>query len=164
MIYEIEKQKTIIDQLKYLSNYRKDKIVKQFIENYLYWANDYEKYCIQKYFYKKNIKEVKPTAKNLKIKLFPITNKKIVKKIARKEKRMKKKQIANFTKTIKKIKKGDQIKIEESPFKDLIGTFISYDKNNQKNTVILKLFEQDEAIEIEERFKIVRSDKVETKN
>lgn len=69
----LESRDNIIDQLKLLREYKGTKFVDIYIEDYLeLWSNEYEAYCIKKYYYDMDVQEVEPTAKTLNITLYKI--------------------------------------------------------------------------------------------
>ena len=144
----LESRDNIIDQLKLLKEYKKTKAVDTYIKEYLeLWANEYEAYCIKKYYYDMDVKEVKPNAKTLGITLY---------KISFKEKASKQDKSTGYTKSIKKVKKGDKIKILDGPYKNQIGIVNSFDKNSFKVFVTISLFEEKFAIEHDGKFKKIR--------
>ena len=122
----LESRDNIIDQLKLLREYKGTKFVDIYIEDYLeLWSNEYEAYCIKKYYYDMDVQEVEPTAKTLNITLYKIFFKDI------EEKQEKVKQKA-YMKAIKNAKKGDKVKILDGPFENQFGILDSFDKDNLK--------------------------------
>ena len=142
----LESRDNIIEQLKLLKQYKEDKIVDTYIKDYLeFWANKYEAYCIQKYYYDMEVSEVEPTAKSLNITLYKIS----FMDIERKQEKSKQK---SYLKAIKNIKKGDKVKILDGPFEELIGIVNSFDIDNLKIFVTICLFDKKYDIEHDGKF------------
>lgn len=146
----LESRNNIIDQLKLLREYKGTKAVDIYIEDYLeLWANAYEAYCIEKYYYDMDVEELKPTAKTLNITLYKIFFKDI------KEKQDKAKQ-KEYMKAIKNAKKGDKVKILDGPFENQFGILDSFDKDNLKILVTINLYDKKYDIEHDGRFEIIK--------
>lgn len=154
----LNQKDNLIDQIKLLKKHKEDKIIDTYIKDYLeLWSNRYEEYCIKKYYYDMDIKEVKPTAKNLNITLYKIYFQDI-------EKKQEQERIKNYKKTIKKAKEGDKVKLLDGPFKDLIGIIKSFDIDNLTLFVTISLFEEKYDIEHNGNFEIIKEDKNAKKN
>lgn len=148
----------IIEQLKVLREYRNDKDVNDYIENYLsFGPSEYVCYCINKYFYDLDIEKIEPNAKNLRTELMEIYIPSLVKKQERKRER-------EYRKSIKKVKCGDVIKITEGPFAGMSGVLESFDKESKNMVVGIELFGEKITCEYSDAFEIVKGDKNEKKN
>lgn len=146
----LESRDNIIDQLKLLREYKGTKFVDIYIEDYLeLWSNEYEAYCIKKYYYDMDVQEVEPTAKTLNITLYKIFFKDI------EEKQEKAKQKA-YMKAIKNAKKGDKVKILDGPFENQFGILDSFDKDNLKILVAINLYDEKYDIEHDGKFEIIK--------
>jgi len=149
----LESRDNIIDQLKLLKEYKGTKVVDTYIEDYLeLWSNEYEAYCIQKYYYDMDVLEVEPTAKSLNITLYRIS----FRDIERKQEKAKKK---SYMKAIRKVKKGDKVKILDGPFENQVGTVNSFDIDNLKIFVTVYLFEEKYDIEHDGKFEKIKEHK-----
>ena len=149
----LESRDNIIDQLKLLKEYKGTKIVDNYIKDYLdLWSNEYEAYCIQKYYYDMDIQEVEPTAKSLNITLYSVYFKDI-------ELKKEKEEQKSYAKAIKNIKKGDKVKILDGPFENQIGIVNSFDIDNLKIFVTIYLFEEKYDIEHDGKFEKIKEEK-----
>jgi len=148
----LESRDNIIDQLKLLKEYRGTKVVDTYIEDYLELrSNEYEAYCIQKYYYDMDVQEVKPTAKSLNITLYKICFRDI-------ERKQEKAKLKRYIKAIKKIKKGDKVKILDGPFENQVGIVNSYDIDNMRLFVTICLFEEKYDIEHDGKFEKIKEE------
>lgn len=146
----LESKDNIIDQLKLLKEHKEDKFVDTYIKDYFeLWANEYEAYCIKKYYYDMDVLEVEPTAKTLNITLYKIFFADI------EEKQEKDKQKV-YMKAIKNAKKGDKVKILDGPFENQVGVLDSFDKDNLKIFVTLYIFDEKCHVEHDGKFKIIK--------
>ena len=146
----LESRDNIIDQLKLLREYKGTKAVDIYIEDYLeLWANAYEAYCIEKYYYDMDVEELKPTAKTLNITLYKI----FIKDIEEKQDKAKRKA---YMKAIKNAKKGDKVKILDGPFENQYGILDSFDKDNLKILVTINLYNEKYDIEHDGKFEIIK--------
>jgi len=68
----LEKKDNLIDQIKLLKKNYQDIEVKKYVENYMKKSPIYIKYCLKKYYYDLDVKEVKPSVKTLGISLYKI--------------------------------------------------------------------------------------------
>lgn len=151
----LESKNNIIAQLKLLKEYKGTKFVDTYIEDYLeLWSNEYEAYCIQKYYYDMDVQEVEPTAKSLNITLYRIS----FRDIERKQEKTKQK---SYMKAIKDVKKGDKIKILDGPFENQIGTLNSFDIDNLRIFVTIYLFGEKYDIEHNGKFEKIKDDESE---
>ena len=148
----------IINQLIILRKHKNDRAVNDYIENYLsFEPSDYVCYCINKYFYDLDVEEVKPNAKNLRIKLMKVYIPSLVKKQERKREK-------EYRKSIKKAKCGDVVKITEGPFSGMCGVLESFDKETKNMVVNLEIFGEKISCECSDAFVIVKGVKNEKKN
>ena len=146
----LESRDNIIDQLKLLREYKGTKFVDIYIEDYLeLWSNEYEAYCIKKYYYDMDVQEVEPTAKTLNITLYKI----FFKDIEEKQEKVKQK---SYMKAIKNAKKGDKVKILDGPFENQFGILDSFDKDNLKILVAINLYDEKYDIEHDGKFEIIK--------
>lgn len=143
----------LIEQLKLLKEYKGTKVVDTYIKDYLeLWANEYETYCINKYYYDMDVIEVEPTAKSLNIILYRISFRDI-------ERKQEKAKQESYKKAIKNIKKGDKVKILDGPFENQIGIVNSFDIDNMKIFVTIILFEEKYDIEHDGKFEKIKEEK-----
>ena len=148
----LESRNNIIDQLKLLKEYKGTKYVDTYIKEYLeLWSNEYEAYCIQKYYYDMDVKEVEPNAKSLNITLYRISFRET-------ESKQEKDKQNGYAKSIKK---NDKIKILDGPFKNQIGIVNSFDRDNSKIFVTISLFEEKFNIEYDGKFEKIKEAKSE---
>lgn len=148
----LDSKDSIIDQIKLLKERKGNKNIDNFVEHYLLWANQYETYCINKYYYDMDVEEVKPTAKSLNIKLYKIYFPSL-------EKKQEQKKQKTHLKAIKKCQKGDKVKILDGPFENLIGTITSFDEYNLKLFLTIELFDGNYEIEHDGKFELIKEDK-----
>lgn len=149
----LESRDNLIDQLKLLKEHKGDKMVDTYIQDYLeHWSNEYEAYCIKKYYYDMDVMEVEPTAKSLHITLYRIS----FRDIERKQEKAKQK---SYMKAIKQVKKGDKVKLLDGPFENQIGTVNSFDIDNMKIFVTLYLFDEKCDVEHDGKFEKVKEEK-----
>ncbi len=148
----LESRNNIIDQLKLLKEYKGTKYVDTYIKEYLeLWSNEYEAYCIQKYYYDMDVKEVEPNAKSLNITLYRISFRET-------ESKQEKDKQNGYAKSVKK---NDKIKILDGPFKNQIGIVNSFDRDNSKIFVTISLFEEKFNIEYDGKFEKIKEAKSE---
>lgn len=148
----IDSTDNLIEQIILLKKHKGTKSIDNYIEKYLTRANEYTTYCIQKYYYDLEVKVVKPTAKSLNIKLYPIRDR----ALERKQEKIQEKQ---KIKSIKKIKEGDKIQILDGPFKDFVGIVKSVNKKELIIIVTLELFGELCDVEHLGEFKLYKEDK-----
>ena len=144
----------LIDQIKLLKEYKGNKIIDNYIKEYLELdlISEYEIYCIKKYYYDMELDEVKPTGKSLNITLYEIYVP-IIHQVQEDE------RVRNYMKIIKKVNEGDRIKILDGPFKDIVGTIKLVGIDNLKIFVTIELFGMEYDIEHDGKFKIIKEDK-----
>ena len=148
----LESRNNIIDQLKLLKEYKGTKYVDTYIKEYLeLWSNEYEAYCIQKYYYDMDAKEVEPNAKSLNITLYRIS-------FREKESKQEKDKQNGYAKSVKK---NDKIKILDGPFKNQIGIVNFFDRDDSKIFVTISLFEEKFNIEYDGKFEKIKEAKSE---
>ena len=149
----------LIDQIKLLKEYKGNKIIDNYIKEYLelYSISEYEVYCIKKHYYDMDLDEVKPTAKSLNITLYEIYVP-VIQQIQEDERK------SNYKKNIKKVKEGYRVKILDGPFKDISGIIKSIDIDNLKIVVTIELFDEKYDVEYDGNFEFVKEDKYEKKN
>lgn len=128
----LNSQDNIIDQLKVLKKNKNHKEVQKYINALVKENNSpYFNYCIDKYYFGKDVEEVKQPLTQRNIKLYPIYFKSL--EIKKETKRQK---------LLNKVKKGDKIKVLEGCFKGTIGIVEKIDSSSDIITIAVETYDR----------------------
>lgn len=128
----LNSQDNIIDQLKVLKENKNHKEVQKYINALVKENNSpYFNYCIDKYYFGKDVEEVKQPLTQRNIKLYPIYFKSL--EIKKETKRQK---------LLNKVKKGDKIKVLEGCFKGTIGIVEKIDSSSDIITIAVETYDR----------------------
>ena len=150
----LNSQDNIIDQLKVLKENKDNKEVKKYINTLIKQNNSpYFNYCIDKYYFGKDVEEVKKPSGQRYIKLYPIYFQSLEIKKEKKRKKL-----------LNKVKKGDKVKVLEGVFKGTIGIVEKIDMSSDMITIEVEtfgemFFDREVKCEVNDIFEIIKERK-----
>lgn len=140
VVEALDSKDNIVDQMKVLKKYRYRKGVRKYIDNLILKTqcrNDHDSkyilYCIVKYYYGLDVKDVKPS---------PI---KLTEYYYKREKKV---ELPTIYTKVEKLKNGDKVIILSGAFKNLEGIVDKVDIENKMITLSVSLFGQETKIEL----------------
>lgn len=101
---------------------------------------DYERYCIDKYYYGLDVPEVKPSH----VRLYAYERMRRVKEVYEED-------ISGAT-PLENIKEGDRIKMLNGPFKNISGVIVKTNLDNNEFTINFHLFEEETIIDLDYQY------------
>lgn len=154
----LDSKDNIIDQCKLLKEHKDSLDVQNYISHATAYYNydapviyglstEYEMYCINKYFYGKDIPKVK--SNHVKLGVW----------VQNRHKSIPEEEVSEYT-PVEEVKKGDNVKILTGPFKNLQATITDIDLDNDIIKCSVNLFGEDTTVEIAKDDKVLKeSDK-----